>query len=165
MRRSVLMTRLLVSSARVGLTQDMHAPRRARAAFGVADDPAHSVARRHGAGRDQLFALLQGEVGHLSGRGVELVERALSEGVDLHGVDVARPGGLHSGAALAMAMRVCGSAASAGPKRAVAAGSGLSCPGSGRGWVTVITCAGLGGSCSTASVMGAGASSAMVGGL
>jgi hypothetical protein len=58
----------------------------ALAAGGVADHPAHGVAGRD---RDQLLSRLEGDVGDLGRRGVELVERTLGVRVDLNGVDVA----------------------------------------------------------------------------
>jgi hypothetical protein len=39
---------------------------------------------------------LKGYIGHLTGRGIDLIERALGEGIDLHGVDVAVAGRLHA---------------------------------------------------------------------
>ena len=58
-------------------------------ALGIADDPPHGVTGRNRAGADQLLALLQGDVGHLSGRGIDLVEGTLSERKHLHGIHVA----------------------------------------------------------------------------
>jgi hypothetical protein len=68
-----------------------------RPALGIADDPAHGVAGGDRAGAGQLLALLQGDVGHLSGRGVDLVERALGERKHLHGIHVAAAARLHPG--------------------------------------------------------------------
>jgi hypothetical protein len=59
-----------------------------RPALGIANDPPHSVTRRNRARADQLLALLQGDVCHLSGRGVDLVEGSLGERKHLHGIDV-----------------------------------------------------------------------------
>ncbi len=70
---------------------------RARAALGVADDPAHRVAGGDGTGADELLALLQGDVGDLAGRGVGLIERAGRIGIDLHGVDEAVAHRLNAG--------------------------------------------------------------------
>ena len=60
-----------------------------RPAFGVADDPSDGVAGSDRSGADELFAVLQRDVGHLSGRRIDLVERAFDERVDLHGIEVA----------------------------------------------------------------------------
>ncbi len=66
-------------------------------AFGVADDPAYGVAGRDRAGADELFAFLQGDVGHLPRRGVDLIQRTLRKRIDLNGIDVAIAGRLHAG--------------------------------------------------------------------
>jgi hypothetical protein len=68
-----------------------------RPALGVADDPPHRVAGCNGTGADQLLALLEGDVGHLSGRGIDLVEGSLGERKHLHGIDVAAPARLNPG--------------------------------------------------------------------
>ena len=78
------------------LDQDVHAFRLPGPAFGVADDPPHGVTGGHGTRPDELLALLQGDIGYLSRRGVDLIERAHRVGVDLHGVDVAVAGRLHA---------------------------------------------------------------------
>ena len=62
---------------------------RRRPAFGVADDPSHRIAGGDRTGADELLALLQRDVGHLARCGVDLVERAVGKGIDLHRVDVA----------------------------------------------------------------------------
>ena len=67
-----------------------------RTAFGVADDPPHRVAGRNRTGADELLPLLQGDVRYLSGCGVDLVEGAIREWIDLHGVDVAVARRLHA---------------------------------------------------------------------
>ena len=59
------------------------------AALGVADDPAHGVAGGDGAGADELLAGFERDVGDLARRGIDLIERAVGEGIDLDGVDVA----------------------------------------------------------------------------
>ena len=91
------MTRLVTRSGRVGLTRMWTCFVGTGAAFGVADDPAHGVAGGDGAGADQLLAGLQRDVGDLAGRGIDLIERALDEGVDLDGVDEAVAHRLHAG--------------------------------------------------------------------
>ena len=78
------------------LDEDVDLLGRARAALGVADDPAHRVAGGDRAGADQLLAGLQGDVGDLARRGIDLIERAVREGIDLHGVDVAVAHRLHA---------------------------------------------------------------------
>ena len=78
------------------LDQDVDLLGRARAALGVADDPAHGVAGGDGAGADELLAVLQRDVGDLAGRGIDLIERAGGEGIDLHGVDEAVAHRLHA---------------------------------------------------------------------
>ena len=71
------------------LHQDMDLLGLGRAALGVADDPAHGVAGGDGTGADKLLARLQGDVRHLSRRGIDLIERAGREWIDLHGIDEA----------------------------------------------------------------------------
>jgi hypothetical protein len=68
-----------------------------RPALGIADDPAHGVAGSNRAGADQLLALLQGDVGDLSGRGIDLVEGALGERKHLDGIHVTGAARLDSG--------------------------------------------------------------------
>ncbi len=68
------------------LHQDMDLSLLAFAAGGVADHPAHGVARRHG---DELLPGFQGDVSHLVDGGIELVEGTLGVGVDLDRIDVA----------------------------------------------------------------------------
>ena len=122
MRRSVLMTRLVWRSGRVGLTRMWICLAVAGAALGVADDPAHGVAGGDGTGADELLAGLQGDVRHLTGRGIDLIERAGRERIDLHGVDEAvahrlHPrGGVGLGDALLRILRL---------RRRLAAGHGL----------------------------------------
>jgi len=65
------------------------------AAERIADDPAHGVTGGDGACADKLLAGLKRDVGHLSGRGVDLIERADDEGINLHGVDEAITHRLH----------------------------------------------------------------------
>ena len=96
------MTRLVIRSGRVGLTRMWTRFDRRGSAFGVADDPAHGIAGGDGAGADQLFALLQGDVRHLPRRGIDLIERALDERIDLNGVDVAAAGRLHAGGGIGL---------------------------------------------------------------
>src|SRR4051794_11695588 len=64
-------------------------------AFGISDDPTHSIPGGNRTGADKLLPLLQGHVRDLPRRGVQLIERAVSKGVDLHRVDVAVAGRLH----------------------------------------------------------------------
>ncbi len=61
----------------------------ARAALGIADNPAHGVAGGDGAGADELLAVLQRDVGDLAGRRIDLVERPAGERIDLDRVDEA----------------------------------------------------------------------------
>ena len=75
------------------LDQDVHALVGALAGRGVANHPAHGVARRHG---DELFTGLQRNVGHLAGAGVELVERTGRERPDLVRVQIAPARGLYT---------------------------------------------------------------------
>jgi hypothetical protein len=80
-----------------------------RPALGVADDPPHRVAGGYGSRAGQLLALLQGDVGHLSGRGIDLVERAVGKRKH-HRVYVAAPahpgGGVGEIDALALIARL-----------------------------------------------------------
>ena len=62
---------------------------RAGAALGVADDPAHGVAGGDRPGADELLAGLERDVGDLARRGIDLIERAVGEGIDLDGVEIA----------------------------------------------------------------------------
>ena len=83
-------------SGRVGLTRMWTLLGGARAALGVADDPAHGVAGGDGTGADELLALLQGDVGDLARRRIDLIERAAGERIDLHRVDEAVAHRLHA---------------------------------------------------------------------
>ena len=74
----------------------------ARAALGVADDPAHGVAGGDGAGADELLAGFERDVGDLAGRGIDLIERAVGEGIDLDRVDVAGARRLHARGAIGL---------------------------------------------------------------
>ena len=65
-------------------------------ALGVADDPAHGVAGRDRAGADELLPGFERDVGHFAGRGVDLIERAVGERIDLDRVDVAGARRLHA---------------------------------------------------------------------
>ena len=78
------------------LDQDVHARRCCCPAVGLADDPAHRIARRDGSGADELFARLQRDVGDLAGGGIDLVERAVGERVDLDRVQVIGADRLHA---------------------------------------------------------------------
>ena len=73
------------------LDQDMDALGRARPAFGIADDPAHGVAGGDGPGADKLLARLERDVGDFARCGVDLIERAVGEGIDLDGVEITGP--------------------------------------------------------------------------
>src|SRR3546814_20382359 len=68
-----------------GLYQNMHAGTLARAAGGIADDPAHRIPRRY---RHQLLAGLKRDIHDAFGRGIKTVERALGPGLDLDRIDV-----------------------------------------------------------------------------
>src|SRR6185312_7932926 len=61
------------------LDENMNALCCAGAALRIANDPAHGVASRDGSGANKLLARLEGDVGDLAGRGVDLVERAVGE--------------------------------------------------------------------------------------
>ena len=82
------------------LDEDVDARRCRHAAVGLADDPAHRVAGRDRPGADQLLARLQGDVGDLAGRGIDLVERALGVGIDLDRIQVVGPHRLHASGAV-----------------------------------------------------------------
>ena len=73
-----------------------------RPAFGIADDPAHGIAGGDRAGADELFAFLQGDVGHLPRRGIDLIERPWRKRIDLNGIDVAIAGRLHAGSGVGL---------------------------------------------------------------
>ena len=87
-------------SARVGFTQDVDALGRPDTALRVTDDPAYGVAGGDGAGTDKLFTRLERDVGDFARRGIDLIERAIGERVDLDGVEIARPGRLDPGCAI-----------------------------------------------------------------
>ena len=97
MRRSVLLTRLVWRVRPGRLDQDVYPLVLARAALGVADDPAHGIAGGDGTGADELLAWLQGDVRHLTGRCIDLIERAGRERIDLHGIDETVAHRLHTG--------------------------------------------------------------------
>ncbi len=59
----------------------------ARFALGVTDDPAHGIAGGDRAGAGELLAGLERNVGDLARRGIDLIERATGEWIDLNGVD------------------------------------------------------------------------------
>jgi hypothetical protein len=79
-----------------GLGENVYFPRRSRAAFRIADDPAHGVAGGDRAGADELLAFLERDIRDLAGRGIDLVEGAFGKGINLHGIDVAVTGRLHA---------------------------------------------------------------------
>ena len=74
----------------------MDAPCVAAPALGIANDPASGVSRRDRSRAGQAFAGLQRDVGDLTGNGIDLIERALREGIDLHGIDEAITHRLHA---------------------------------------------------------------------
>jgi integrase len=69
-------------------------PRSAHAAFSIADNPAHRVAGGDRARPDKLLTLLERDVGDLSRRRVDLIERAFGKWIDLDRVDIAGSAGL-----------------------------------------------------------------------
>src|SRR3546814_17771065 len=64
-----------------GLREDMYARRRTSPAHRVADDPAHGVTGRDRPGAYKLFAFLKRDVGHLTGRGIDLLDPAIGPGI------------------------------------------------------------------------------------
>src|SRR6476661_5701498 len=58
------------------------------AAFGIANDPTNGVACRDRTRSRELFAFLERDIGDLSGRGIYLVQRTRTVGVDLRGVKI-----------------------------------------------------------------------------
>ena len=116
----------------------------ARAALGVADDPAHGVAGGDGAGADELLAVLQRDVGDLARRRIDLIERAAGEWIDLHRVDeaVAHRLDARGGIGLVDALRRDPSASGVSSCRR----SGFNCPGSGSGFGSSTILIGAGGS-------------------
>ena len=113
-------------------------------AFGIADDPAHGVAGRNGSGADELLAGLERDVGDLAWRGIDLIERAIGEGIDLDSVEVSGPGRLN--ACRAIGLLDTGVRVGRLRRRFRTTGSGLSCPGSGKGFGNSTICTGFGGS-------------------
>src|SRR6185437_12539665 len=73
------------------LDEDVDALHRASAALGGGNDIEHQVARGDGPGTDELLARLKCDVSDLAWRGIDLVERAIGEGINLDGVEVSRP--------------------------------------------------------------------------
>jgi hypothetical protein len=101
------------------------------AALGVADDPAHGVAGGDGAGADELLAGLERDVGDLPDGGIDLIERAFDEGIDLHRVDEAVAHRLHARGGIGLvdaSGRIGGSGGFARPS------TGFNWPGSGSGF-------------------------------
>jgi len=82
-RRSVLTTRLVTRSGRVGLIRMWTCLDAPRSALGVADHPSDRVAGGDRTRADKLLSGFERDVGDLAGRGIDLVERAVREGVDL----------------------------------------------------------------------------------
>src|SRR5258708_14027021 len=74
----------------------MDAPGRTCSTLGIADDPAHGIAGRDRTGSDKVLALLEGDIRHLPWRGINLIERARRERIDLHCIDVAISARLHA---------------------------------------------------------------------
>src|SRR5712692_8346547 len=58
-------------------------------ALGVTHDPAHGIAGGDGAGAGELLAGLERNVGDLARRGIDLIERATAEWINLYRVDKA----------------------------------------------------------------------------
>ena len=75
----------------------MHARRRAAAAHRVANDPPDRIAGRDRPRPHELLAFLQGDVRYLSGRGIDLIERAVRPGILLDGVEETVTHRLHAG--------------------------------------------------------------------
>ena len=68
--------------------------RQPAAAHRVADDPTGGIARRHRPSADELLTFLQRNVGNLTGRRVELVERAIGPRILLDRIQEPVPGRL-----------------------------------------------------------------------
>ena len=66
----------------------MNALGRTRAAFCIADHPAHGVAGSDGTGANKLFARFERDVGDFAGRSIDLIECTVREGIDLHRIDI-----------------------------------------------------------------------------
>jgi hypothetical protein len=79
-----LMTRLVMTSGRVGLTR-MWIFLAAAGPLSVSPMIQRTVSPT--ATGPELLTGLQGYVGHLTGRGVDLIERTGRERIDLHGID------------------------------------------------------------------------------
>ena len=73
-----------------GFHEDEDAGVAARAAFGVADDPAGGVARCDRAGARQAFAGFERDGRNLARSRVDLIERTLGPGIDLDRVEIPR---------------------------------------------------------------------------
>src|SRR5262249_1066285 len=79
------------------LDQDMDLLGVGASALGIANDPAHGIADRNGTGARELLAFLQRDISDLPRGSVDLVERTVGEGIDLHRVNVAAPCRLYAG--------------------------------------------------------------------
>jgi hypothetical protein len=89
MRRSVVMTRFVVMSGRVGLTR-MWTRRERPEPLSVSPMIQRAVSPAAiGPCAGQAFARLERDVGDLAGRGIDLIERAFAPGIDLDGVVIA----------------------------------------------------------------------------
>ncbi|MNX89462.1 hypothetical protein D3C86_1214770 [compost metagenome] len=71
-----------------GLYEDVDPTRFPRATLCLTDDPAHRVAGRHWPLTGKGFARLEGDVGDVSRRAVDLEEGADFIGIDLGGVQI-----------------------------------------------------------------------------
>lgn len=66
-------------------------------ALGIADNPAHRITGSDRAGANKSFSRLEGNIRHPSRRGIDLIERAEREGIDLHRIDKTVAHRLHPG--------------------------------------------------------------------
>ena len=126
------------------LDQNMDVLGRACPALGVADDPAHRVAGGDRAGADELLAGLQRDVGDLAGRGIDLIERAGRERIDLHRVDEAVADRLHPSGRIGLSDALLSDRFGSGG--VLPPDMGFNCPGSGSDFGTSTTSTGAGGS-------------------
>ena len=84
------------------------------------------------------------DVGHLARRGIDLIERAAGERIDLHGIDVAVARRLHARGGIGLVDPLPSDRSA--PASALPPGSGFSCPGSGNSFGSSTTSTGFGGS-------------------
>ena len=122
------------------LDEDMDAGRAARAADGIADDPAGRVAGGDRTVADQPLAVVECDLGDPSGARIDPVERARAVVIDLNRIEVSLPqgfdprGGIGRGDPCGRRSRACRPAACGRHDRGTMQRLGTSLDGHGGGW-------------------------------